>query len=105
MKSITVQELKTKRDANEDFQLIDVREPYEIDICTISGTSIPMGEIMARHEEISKDKMVIVHCRSGKRSAAVIDSLERNFGFSNLYNLTGGITAYAQEIDNSLEQY
>ncbi|MBL4625104.1 MAG: rhodanese-like domain-containing protein [Flavobacteriales bacterium] len=105
MKTITVQELKVKQDANDDFQLIDVREPYEIDICTISGDAIPMGDIMNRVDEIAKDKPVFIHCRSGKRSAAVIDSLERGHGFDNLYNLTGGILAYASEIDTSLEQY
>ena len=105
MKTTTVQELKAKQDSNEEFQLIDVREPYEIDICSIDGESIPMGEVMNRVGEISKDKPVIIHCRSGKRSAAVIDSLERNHGFENLSNLTGGILAYASEIDSSLEQY
>ncbi|MBL4653167.1 MAG: rhodanese-like domain-containing protein [Flavobacteriales bacterium] len=105
MKTITVQELKEKQDSNEDFQLIDVREPYEIDICSINGDAIPMGEIMNNVGEISKDKPVYIHCRSGKRSAAVIDSLERGHGFDNLYNLTGGILAYATEIDTSLEQY
>lgn len=105
MKTITVQELKAKQDANENFQLIDVREPYEIDICTINGDAIPMGDVMNRVGEIAKDKPVIVHCRSGKRSAAVIDSLERGHNFENLYNLTGGILAYATEIDSTLEQY
>jgi sulfur-carrier protein adenylyltransferase/sulfurtransferase len=105
MKTITVQELKAKLDANENLQLIDVREPYEIDICSINGDPIPMGEVMNRVGEISKEKPVIIHCRSGKRSAAVIDSLERNHGFDNLTNLTGGILAYAAEIDTSLEQY
>lgn len=105
MKTITVQELKAKQDAKEDFQLIDVREPYEIDICTINGDSIPMGEVMNRIEEVAKDKPVYVHCRSGKRSAAVIDSLERGHGFDNLHNVTGGILAYASEVDTSLEQY
>jgi adenylyltransferase/sulfurtransferase len=95
MKTITVQELKAKQDAKEDFQLIDVREPYEI----------AMGEVMNRIEEISKDKPVYIHCRSGKRSAAVIDSLERGHGFDNLHNLTGGILAYASEVDTSLEKY
>ena len=105
MKTITVAELKAKQDANEDFQLIDVREPYEIEICTINGDAIPMGEIVNRADEVAKDKDVIIHCRSGKRSAAVIDALERDYGFDNLYNLTGGILAYAAEIDSSLEQY
>ena len=105
MKSISVQELKAKLDSDTAIQIIDVREPYEYDICNINGELIPMGDIMGNLERISKDKEVIVHCRSGKRSAAVIDSLERAHGFENLYNLEGGILAYATEIDASLEQY
>lgn len=105
MKEITVQELKQKMDANESIQIIDVRESYEYDIVNISGTLIPMGETIDRVDEFAKDKDVIVHCRSGKRSAAVIDALERNHGFENLYNLKGGILAYAAEIDPSLPSY
>ncbi len=104
MKEITVQELKNKMDSNETFQLIDVREPYEVDICTIGGESIPMGDIMANIDRVSKEIPVVVHCRSGKRSAAVISALEMH-GYDNLYNLRGGILAYAEEVDSSLEQY
>lgn len=102
---MTVQELKKLFDSNADIQVIDVREQYEVDICTIGGLHIPMGEVMDRVDEISKDKTVVVHCRSGMRSKAVIESLERMHGFTNLQNLEGGIIAYAKEIDSSLEQY
>jgi rhodanese-related sulfurtransferase len=105
MKSITVQELKDWKDQNEDFQLIDVREEYEVEICTLHGLHIPMNEITTRYTEVEKDKKVVVHCRSGKRSENVILFLEQNFGFSNLYNLEGGILAWANEIDDSLETY
>lgn len=102
---MTVQELKQLLDSNADIQVIDVREQYEVDICTIGGLHIPMGEVMDRVDEISKDKTVVVHCRSGMRSNAVIESLVRMHGFTNLQNLDGGIIAYAREIDSSLEQY
>lgn len=98
MKEITVQELKKLKDSNADFQLIDVREEYEFDEANISGTLIPMGEALERSAEISKDKQVVVHCRSGKRSATVINALETQQGFTNLYNLKGGILAYIEEI-------
>ena len=98
MKEITVQELKQLIDEKKDFQLIDVREQYEFDEANINGELIPMGEIMDNISKISKDKQVIVHCRSGKRSATVISALENEHGFTNLYNLTGGILAYIQEI-------
>lgn len=105
MKSITVQDLKAKREAGEPHQLIDVRESHECEICTIDGDHIPMGEIMTRTDEIKKDCPVIIHCRSGQRSMAVVNALETNFGFENLYNLDGGILAWAEEIDQSLETY
>ena len=105
MKEISVTELKSKMDAQEDIQLIDVREPYEIDICSIGGESIPMATVMNETDKISRDKPVIIHCRSGQRSAAVVMQLESAHGYENLYNLTGGILAYADEVDNSLTKY
>jgi rhodanese-related sulfurtransferase len=98
MKEITVQELKQLQDSKADFQLIDVREEYEFDEANLKGELIPMGEVMDNIDKISKDKQVVVHCRSGKRSASVIQMLESQHGYSNLYNLKGGILAYIQEI-------
>lgn len=105
MKEVTPAELKQMIDSKEEFQLIDVREEYEAEICTIGGKLIPMGTVLQHVEEIPKDKKVVVHCRSGKRSATVIATLEQQFGFTNLYNLKGGILGYADEVDNSLERY
>jgi rhodanese-related sulfurtransferase len=104
MKEITVQELKQKLDKSEDFQLIDVREPFEYEICNLDGELIPMGIILSETEKISKDKTVIIHCKSGGRSGAIVNELEK-IGFTNLYNLKGGILAYAREIDPSLTTY
>ena len=105
MKEVTVQQLKQMMDAGEKFQLIDVREPYEVEICSIGAEHIPMGEVLLRTEEIKTDIPVIVHCRSGARSANVINALEMQHGFENLHNLVGGILAWADEIDDSLEKY
>ena len=98
MKEITPQELKDLINSKADFQLIDVREEYEHEEVNINGMLIPMGEILERSAEISKNKQVVIHCRSGKRSANVINALENQHGFSNLYNLKGGILAYIEEI-------
>ena len=97
MKEITVTELKALRDKKADLQLIDVREEHEFDEANINGELIPMGEVMDHLDKISKDKQVVVHCRSGKRSATVIQALEAQ-GYTNLYNLKGGILAYIEEI-------
>ncbi len=98
MKEITVQELKKLKDSNADFQLIDVREEHEFDEANLNGILIPMGEVLDRSAEIAKDKQVVIHCRSGKRSATVISALESQQGYTNLYNLKGGILAYIEEI-------
>jgi rhodanese-related sulfurtransferase len=105
MKEITVVELAALKHSKSDFQLIDVREPNEVEICEIGAELIPMGSVSENVEHFSRDKQVVVHCRSGKRSGDVIQWLEQNHGFDNLYNLKGGILAYADEIDPSLTKY
>lgn len=105
MKEVTVQELKALKDRGADFQLIDVREPHEYDICHLDGQLIPQGEIPASVDKISKDKQVIIHCRSGARSGNMVQWLEKNHGFTNLYNLKGGILAWAHEIDPDMPTY
>ncbi len=105
MQEISVRELKDMMDNKSVFQLIDVREEYEYDICNIGGELIPMAEVMDKAEAISRDKKVVVHCRSGKRSASVIQALESQHNFKNLYNLKGGILAWIDEIDPSMSKY
>lgn len=104
MKEITVIELKKLKDSKADFQLIDVREEHELEICEIGGLHIPMGDVMDNLDKITKDKQVVIHCRSGARSGAICQALESQ-GYSNVYNLKGGIIAWANEIDNSLTKY
>ncbi|MEQ9422969.1 MAG: molybdopterin-synthase adenylyltransferase MoeB [Cyclobacteriaceae bacterium] len=105
VKEVTVQDLKNLKESGEDFQLVDVRESYEFDICNIEGDLIPLGSILDNTDKISSDKKVVVHCRSGARSATAITQLERKFGFENLYNLKGGILAWADQIDTSMAKY
>ncbi len=104
MQEITVQELKEKIDNGEDFQLIDVREDFEYETSNIGGLLIPLGGILIEADKVSKDKPVVVMCRSGKRSAAAIMQLEQ-LGYTNLANLQGGILAWAEEIDPTITVY
>ncbi|MFN8164852.1 MAG: rhodanese-like domain-containing protein [Bacteroidia bacterium] len=104
MKEITVHELKEKMDRKEDFQLIDVREPFEFEICNLSGELIPMGIFMTETERVSKDKPVIIHCKSGGRSSVIVNELMKQ-GYENVYNLKGGILAYVREIDPTMTAY
>jgi adenylyltransferase/sulfurtransferase len=105
MKEVTVQELKKLMDSHADFQLIDVREPHEYDICNLEGELIPMSDIPGSVDKIARDKQVVLHCRSGKRSGDMLLWLEKNHGFTNLYNLKGGILAWAREIDPEFPTY
>lgn len=102
---ITVQQLQNWQDKGEDFQLIDVREPHEYEIANINGELIPLNHVTENANRIASDKRVVIHCRSGKRSEDAIKKLKDEFGFDNLYNLKGGILAYANEIDHSLATY
>jgi len=102
---VTVQELKAKRDHHENFQLIDVREKNEYEFVNIQGDLIPLGELERSLSKISKEKTVIVHCRSGGRSSQAVKLLREKFGYTNVYNLKGGILAYIDEIDPSLPKY
>lgn len=104
VKEITVQELKQKMDVKEDFQLIDVREKHEYDFVNLGAELIPLNTVLDNVHKFSKEKQVIVHCKGGVRSAKAIQALEEK-GFTNLYNLKGGIVAYAKEVDESLPVY
>lgn len=100
IKSIDVFELKKLRDNQKDFQLIDVREPYEYEVANLGGQLMPKGKINEFVEEISKNKKVIIYCQSGHRSTEVILELEKKYGYTNLYNLAGGILAWMSVFDD-----
>ena len=100
-----VAELQRLKNEAVDFQLIDVREADEREICQINGHHIPLGEIDVRKDEIATDKPVIVHCKSGRRSGMAVLFLQQQHGFENLYNLKGGILEYIKEVDPSLTAY
>ncbi|MCA1761753.1 MAG: rhodanese-like domain-containing protein [Flavobacteriales bacterium] len=105
MKEVTPKELYQLKESGADFELIDVREKDEYDMVNISGKLIPMGEVPERFSEIPKDKQVVVMCRSGKRSAHIVQYLETVQGYDKAYNLAGGILAYSDDVDPSLQKY
>lgn len=90
VKEISAIEFKKMIADKKDFQLIDVREPFEYEIRNLGGELIPLTSILDNADKISKTKQVIVHCKSGSRSKKAIEQLEK-LGFENLFNLTGGI--------------
>ena len=96
VKEISTLELENWISNGEDFQIIDVRETSEYEQINIGAHLIPLGEVIARNHEIEREKKVVIHCRSGARSAKAIRQLEE-IGFDNLYNLKGGILDIEQE--------
>jgi sulfur-carrier protein adenylyltransferase/sulfurtransferase len=101
---LTVKELKARRDAGEDIFLLDVREPYEYQIAQIGGTLIPQNDVPNRLAEIPREREIIVHCRSGARSQKIAELLKQS-GYKDVANVAGGILAWADEIDPSLQKY
>jgi adenylyltransferase/sulfurtransferase len=103
--AISVYELKRKLDARETIQLIDVREPFEFEIARIDGAKlIPLGQLADRLHELKRNSHTVVHCHRGPRSAQAVEMLRRA-GFARVYNLEGGIDAWADEIDPATQKY
>jgi adenylyltransferase/sulfurtransferase len=103
--SVTVQELKAKQDRGDKFVLLDVREPFEWDICHIPGAKlIPLGNLPSRMSELDSADEILLQCKSGARSARALRLLQEA-GFSKLANVEGGILAWAEQIDTSVPKY
>lgn len=105
VREISAGELYEWQVKGEPFQLIDVREQHEYDIVNIGGELIPLATVAANADKLSRDTRVVVHCKMGGRSAKAIRELEEKFGFTNLYNLKGGILAYIDEVQPELTKY
>lgn len=106
MQEITVVELKKMMDEGVDFQLIDVREQHEYDFANLGGELIPLATVPHNLGKISRDKPVVMQCRSGGRSGNAIKIIQSiDPSFQNLFNLKGGILAWSEEIDPSVPKY
>lgn len=102
---ITAKELKARMDRGEKLMIIDVREPYEYAIARIPGTTlIPLGQIAERAGELDPNAEIILHCRSGKRSADALNQLKAK-GFKRLKNLVGGVLAWSDDVDPTVPKY
>ena len=102
--SISVEDLKKKMDAKADIFILDVREPHEYQICNLKGYLIPVGDLPKRVNELDSSREIIAHCKMGGRSAKAVNFLRRS-GFKKVYNLTGGITAWAEKVDTKMPKY
>jgi len=105
--TITATELKQMMDRGDDFYLVDVREPNEYEIVSIPGaTLIPKGEILsgAALSTLPQDKPVVLHCKSGARSAEALAAL-KDAGFADATHVQGGVLAWIKQIDPALPEY
>ncbi len=105
MPELSVEELAAMRRRGDAFVLVDVREPHEVAICELSGSiKIPLGALAENLHRLSPADEIVVHCRSGSRSAKAV-ALLRQAGFRKARNLAGGILAWADRIDPRIPKY
>jgi adenylyltransferase/sulfurtransferase len=105
--TITATELKAMMDRDEDFLLVDVREPNEYEIVSIPGSVlIPKGEFLsgAALEKLPQNKPIVLHCKVGGRSAECL-AIVKAAGFSNAVHVGGGVIAWVKQVDPSLPAY
>jgi len=103
---IQVEELKRRLDngKGKDIFVLDVREPHEYQICNLGGYLIPLGDLPKRMHELDSSREIVVHCRSGVRSAKAVSFLQQA-GFKKVHNLAGGILAWADRVDKTMPKY
>ena len=101
---ITAREMKARLDRGDNLFILDVREPHEFQICNLQGHLIPLGQLPQRVKELDSSREIVVHCRSGKRSAEAIMFLQQA-GFRKLWNLKGGVLAWSDEVDPTMPKY
>jgi rhodanese-related sulfurtransferase len=104
MNRITPGDCKKMMDSNQAV-LIDIREPWEVDICSIGGETIPMHKIPELAQNMDKAANYIIMCKTGKRAESVANLLECDYQFQHVAILDGGITAWYCEFDPSKELY
>lgn len=103
---ISATELKQRLDQGDDIQIVDVREAHELAVAKMPGAiHIPLGQVLSRMSEIDPNRETVVHCKMGGRSAKAIEVLKRAGFTGSLTNLTGGITAWSNDVDPSVPKY
>ncbi len=97
MKEISVEELKARLDAGEDFIFIDVREPYEYEEFNLGAKLIPLGDFLNNIHILDEYKgdEIVIHCRSGSRSGMAVEALT-NSGYTNVRNVVGGVLRWRE---------
>jgi len=106
IQEISATDLKSRMDAGDDIQLIDVRQPEEWAFAKIEGAKlIPLGELLNRMGELDETRETVLQCKTGIRSARGVEALQRAGFKGDLKNLKGGITAWSNEVDPKVPKY
>jgi rhodanese-related sulfurtransferase len=103
MQVLTAKDLHKKMKQSNDYVIVDIREPYECEVGRIASIHIPMGELIARHDELSDNKKIVLMCKSGKRAEAAANLLTTEFNKFNIYVLEGGISAWRDTVNPDLK--
>jgi adenylyltransferase/sulfurtransferase len=101
---IRVEELKRRLDAGENLFLLDVRDEFEYEISNIGGQLIPLSELSQRVNELDANLNIVTVCKMGSRSAKAAQVLHKA-GFAHVWNMTGGIHAWSDRVDSSVQKY
>ncbi|MEN9972022.1 MAG: hypothetical protein RIS20_369 [Bacteroidota bacterium] len=103
MRYIDPKSCKERLSKEDNLIVIDIREDYEYEHCNAGFTHIPMGEISLRYSEINPTKEVVIMCQSGRRAEAVVNLLETEFHFPNVFVMEGGLLGWIEHVDPSLK--
>ena len=103
--NIDVLDLRQNMDAGEAYKFLDVRQPWEVGVCSFDGSiNVPLMNLPGHVDKLPKDEAVVVVCHHGVRSQQAVAWL-RAQGFTNMINLQGGINAWAQRVDQTMATY
>jgi rhodanese-related sulfurtransferase len=99
---LSASEVNNRIKNNENLTVIDIREPYEVEVCSLGCRNIPMANIVNHIEELRTIEKLVLMCRSGKRAESVANWLESDFKFSNILVMDGGISQWKEQVDSKI---
>jgi adenylyltransferase/sulfurtransferase len=102
MMYLSANEINNRKLNGESITIIDIREPYEVEVASIGCTAIPMGEIVNHLEELRNMQQLVLMCRSGKRAESVANWLESEHGIPQVIVMEGGICQWKEQVNPSL---
>jgi adenylyltransferase/sulfurtransferase len=99
---LSATEINKRLQNNENITIIDIREPYEVEVCSIGCINIPMASVVDQINNLKSFDNIALMCRSGKRAESVANFLEKDYQFSDIIVMEGGIVQWKEQVDSSL---